>query len=183
MFPRNENRNEGTFGCSPGTKTGTKTGTRVRSHVLPERKPEGGHIRQNPPFTKLPFYLPVKNELKKLATTVFRMHCGNNSNKIFLRICICYEIRSISQIIFYSLCGPLKAAKNSCVCICYENLIPKSISSVSVSAMRCIINLKICFSVCNAIWTTSSQSPLKRAGKLVPRENCQNLCLTLFDDL
>ena len=29
MFPRNENRNEGTFGCSPGTKAGT----RVRSHV------------------------------------------------------------------------------------------------------------------------------------------------------
>ena len=24
MFPRNENRNEGTFGCSPGTKTGTR---------------------------------------------------------------------------------------------------------------------------------------------------------------
>ena len=33
MFPRNENRNEGTFGCS----TGTKTGTRVRSHAPPER--------------------------------------------------------------------------------------------------------------------------------------------------
>ena len=43
-FPRNENRNEGTFGCSPGTKTGTslnegtfacspgpKTGTRAHS--------------------------------------------------------------------------------------------------------------------------------------------------------
>ena len=29
--PRNENRNEGTFGCSPGTKAGT----RVRSHVPP----------------------------------------------------------------------------------------------------------------------------------------------------
>ena len=55
MFPRNENRNEGTFGCSPGTKTGT----RVRSHVPLERKPERGYIRQNHPFTKLPFYLPV----------------------------------------------------------------------------------------------------------------------------
>ena len=42
MFPRNENRNEGTFGCSPGTKTGT----RVRSHVLLGRKPERGYIRQ-----------------------------------------------------------------------------------------------------------------------------------------
>ena len=43
MFARNENRNEGTFGCSPGTKTGT----RVHSHVTPERKLERGHIRQN----------------------------------------------------------------------------------------------------------------------------------------
>ena len=55
---------------SPRTKTGTrvrsdvppeqKTGTRVRSHVLPERKPERGYIRQNHPFTKPPFYLPLK---------------------------------------------------------------------------------------------------------------------------
>ena len=79
-FPRNENRNEGAFGCSPGTKTGTrvhsdvprsenrnegtvacsartKTGTRVRSHVPPERKPERGYVRQNHPFTKPPFCL------------------------------------------------------------------------------------------------------------------------------
>ena len=55
--------------CSPGTKTGTrahsdvpperKPGTRVRSHVPPERQPERGHVRQNHPFTKPPFYLPV----------------------------------------------------------------------------------------------------------------------------
>ena len=31
MFPRNENRNEGTFACSPGTKPGT----RVRSPIPP----------------------------------------------------------------------------------------------------------------------------------------------------
>ena len=45
MFPRNENRNEGTFGCSPGTQNrnegtfgcspGTKTGTRVHSPKPP----------------------------------------------------------------------------------------------------------------------------------------------------
>ena len=29
------------------------------SHVAPERKPERGHVRQNHPFTKPPFYLPV----------------------------------------------------------------------------------------------------------------------------
>ena len=34
MFPQNENRNEGTFGCSPGTKTRT----RVRSDDPPEKK-------------------------------------------------------------------------------------------------------------------------------------------------
>ena len=43
MFPWNENRNEGTFACSP------------------ERKPEQGYIRQNHPFTKPPFYLPNEN--------------------------------------------------------------------------------------------------------------------------
>ena len=41
MFPRNENRNQGTFACSPGTKTGR------------------GYIRQNHPLTKPPFCLPV----------------------------------------------------------------------------------------------------------------------------
>ena len=44
MFPRNENRNEGTFACSPGTETGT----RVRSDVPPERKPERGYVRMFP---------------------------------------------------------------------------------------------------------------------------------------
>ena len=41
--------------CSPGTKTGT----RVRSHVPPEREPERGYVRQNHPFMKPPFFLPV----------------------------------------------------------------------------------------------------------------------------
>ena len=50
--PRNESRNKGTFGCSPRTTNGT----RVRSHVPPERKPERGHMGQNRPFTKPPFY-------------------------------------------------------------------------------------------------------------------------------
>ena len=58
MFRRNENRNEGTFGCSAGTKTGT----RVRSNVPLERKPERGYVRQNHPFTKPPSYLPVRGE-------------------------------------------------------------------------------------------------------------------------
>ena len=51
MFPRNENWNEGTFGCSPGTKTGT----RVSSHVPPERKPEQGHISQTTLLRNRPF--------------------------------------------------------------------------------------------------------------------------------
>ena len=39
VSPRNENRNEGTFGCSPGTKTGTKIVSRWGrgvTWVLPE---------------------------------------------------------------------------------------------------------------------------------------------------
>ena len=69
MFPRNENRNEGIGGCSPGTKTGT----RVHSHVLLERKPERGYICQNHPFTKPPFCLPVKKvAFSKLGSTLRR---------------------------------------------------------------------------------------------------------------
>ena len=50
-FSRNENRNEGTFGCSPRTKTGT----RVRSHVpRDENRNEGTFAKttllQNRPF-------------------------------------------------------------------------------------------------------------------------------------
>ena len=60
VFPLNENRKEGTIACSPGTKTGS-SGTRVRSHVPPERKPEGEYVRQNDPFTKPPFLSPSDN--------------------------------------------------------------------------------------------------------------------------
>ena len=42
MLPRTESWNEGTFGCSPGTK------------------PERGYVPQSHPFTKPPFYLPVR---------------------------------------------------------------------------------------------------------------------------
>ena len=72
MFPRNENRNEGTFGCSPGTKTGT----RVRSHVPLERKPEREHIRQNHPFTKPTFYLPMKENLHLREGNPWRFQLG-----------------------------------------------------------------------------------------------------------
>ena len=40
---------------------------------------------------------------------------------------------------------PLQNAKNSFVCICYEKLIPKTFSSVSVSAMKRKNNAKIYF--------------------------------------
>ena len=54
MFPRNENWNEGTFACSPGTKTRTRA-----------RSPK-------PPFTKPPFYLPVKeNRHTTMITTPY----------------------------------------------------------------------------------------------------------------
>ena len=35
----------------------------VSADVPPERKPERGYVRQNHPFTKPPFYLPVTNSL------------------------------------------------------------------------------------------------------------------------
>ena len=51
MFPSTKKPNEGTFGCSPAPKNGTK----VHSDVSRYRKMERGYIRQNHPFTKLPF--------------------------------------------------------------------------------------------------------------------------------
>ena len=35
----------------------------VSADVPPEREPERGYVRQNHPFTKPPFYLPVKEGL------------------------------------------------------------------------------------------------------------------------
>ena len=37
----------------------------VSADVPPERKPERGYVRQNHPFAKPPFYLPVKKKRKK----------------------------------------------------------------------------------------------------------------------
>ena len=87
-----------------------------------------------------------------------QIHSGNNSKRVFLCICICYEIENDSETI--SICyAPLKTAKNNCVC---EKLIPKTFLSVSVYPMKCIINSKIFFSVCNAIWTNGIFGPLPR---------------------
>ena len=89
-------------GCSPGTKTGTrvrsdvpperKTGTRVRSHVPPERRPEQGHIRQNHPFTKPPFYLPViiggcKDHRRFHFDLMSSAEFGTPKKIIFPRVC------------------------------------------------------------------------------------------------
>ena len=46
MFPRNENRNEGTFACSPRNETGTG----VRSHVPPGTKIGTRVHSAKPPF-------------------------------------------------------------------------------------------------------------------------------------
>ena len=47
MFPRNENRNEGTYE--------RKTGPRVRLHVPPKQKPERGYVRQTTLLRNHPF--------------------------------------------------------------------------------------------------------------------------------
>ena len=72
MFPRNGNRNEGTFGCSPGTKTGT----RVRSHVPPgaQNKNPGTRVHSSkPPFYETAlqkaFASPVKH--RRILRSVF----------------------------------------------------------------------------------------------------------------
>ena len=64
MFPRNENRNEGTFACSP------------------ERKPERGYIRQSHPFMKPPFCLPV----------IFEAISSNASNLVRLLLCLFWRV-------------------------------------------------------------------------------------------
>ena len=70
MFPRNENRNEGAFGCSPGTKTGT----RVRSHVPPEQKKT--RVRSpKPPFYETALLSPDLRsywEVKVLQSLFFK---------------------------------------------------------------------------------------------------------------
>ena len=68
MFPRNENRNEGTFGCSPGTKTGT----RVRSHVPPERKTGTRAHSPKPPFYETALLSPLEKRALNVSGT-FRM--------------------------------------------------------------------------------------------------------------
>ena len=83
MFPRNENRNEGTFAkttlletalLSPSDPFGVDkrvvSKRVVSADVPPERKPERGYIRQNHPFTKPPFYLPVINGAVGQPTSV-----------------------------------------------------------------------------------------------------------------
>ena len=76
--PVPKTRNEGAFACSPGTKTGT----RALSHVTPERKPERGYIRQNHPFTKPPFCLPLTEEgnVDKMSKNVEK--CPKNVQKL-----------------------------------------------------------------------------------------------------
>ena len=73
MFPRNENRNEGTFAKTTLLETAPLSPSEaflvvskrvvskrvVSTDVPPERKPERGYVRQDHPFTKPPFYLPV----------------------------------------------------------------------------------------------------------------------------
>ena len=80
---------------------------------------------------------------------------GKFENSISLYLYLLWnKVMSKGIVICYA--APLWTARNSCVCICNEKLIPKAYSSVSVSAMKCILNSKTCFSVCNAIWTTGS---------------------------
>ena len=73
---------------------------------------------------------------KVMILPFVRIHSGNHSKFIFLCICICYEIKIMSKLIFKSavqppqnrkeqLCLHLSRKTNSktifvCICICYE---------------------------------------------------------------
>ena len=88
MFPPNENRNEGTFAkttlletalLSPndpyfGVDKRVVSKRVVSADVPPERKPERGYVRQNHPFTKPPFYLPVSMHRGSLQETARAGH-------------------------------------------------------------------------------------------------------------
>ena len=76
--PLNENRNEGTFGCS----LGTKTRTRVRSHVPPERKPERGYIRQNhPKLQNRPFISSCESLYNRGLQNIYHHHPESKKRK------------------------------------------------------------------------------------------------------
>ena len=95
MFPRNENRSEGTFAKTTLLETALLSPNDpflvvrkrvvskrvVSADVPPERKPERGYVRQNHPFTKPPFYLPVTFPFP--VDTLYNLHreCQNKIPK------------------------------------------------------------------------------------------------------
>ena len=92
MSPRNENRNEGTFAKTTLLETAPLSPNDpfwwepkrvvskrvVSADVPPERKPERGYVRQNHPFTKPPFYLPV-NQVPFTLAAVCNMKRGDGT--------------------------------------------------------------------------------------------------------
>ena len=91
MFPRNANRNEGTFGCFPGAKTGT----RVCSHEKPER----GCVRQNHPFTKPHFCLLSKlraGHLRGGQTTITNVQ--NRSILCFASFIVLWSLQAVPPV-------------------------------------------------------------------------------------
>ena len=97
MFPRNEDRNEGTFGCSPRMKTGT----RVHSHHPLERKPERGYIRQNHLLQNRPKLSKVRFPRSWNGMPI--LGAGARKMRVRSSLCVC-------------VC--------SCSCVCVPPLLP-----------------------------------------------------------
>ena len=85
----------------------------VRSDVPPERKPERGYVRQNHPFTKPPFYLPViflsscSPQFWESRTTVYRNRRLQKHDTKALTTCRAYSHWSFLPL--RCLCVPMPA--------------------------------------------------------------------------
>ena len=58
----------------------------VSADVPQERKPERGYVRQNHPFTKPPFYLPVKKHFLRFTLWEVELYFGGNSGLLWGKI-------------------------------------------------------------------------------------------------
>ena len=78
MFPRNENQNEGTFACSPGTKTGT----RARSPKPPFYETALLSPRDKLGLQRVPFWpecLHIKFQKNSLCKAIFYSKFGSET--------------------------------------------------------------------------------------------------------
>ena len=91
--------------------------------------------------------------LKSTALPFVRIHCGNNSKIILLCICICYEIKIMSKIIFICYAVPSKLRRTAVSVSATKNYIQNKYLLYLYLLRNAKLIRKSFFSVCNAIWT------------------------------